>query len=118
MISKYIDEILIKIISLGNQYGYSISKTIAEISDGNFLIKEASLYTGLRRLEKEELINSYWGDESQGGRRKYYKLTEDGEEKLKENYLTWEETKKIIDKIYERGNENGKQIQYSNYTMD
>ena len=101
MLSKYIDEILIKIISLEEQYGYSISKRISEISGGNFEIKEASLYTGLRRLEREKVITSYWGDESQGGRRKYYKLTEEGYQKLDKNYETWQKTKKIIDIIYD-----------------
>ncbi|MCL2610504.1 MAG: helix-turn-helix transcriptional regulator [Defluviitaleaceae bacterium] len=100
MLSKHIDEILIKIISLGEQYGYSISKTVTKVSEGDFEIKEASLYTGLRRLEKEKIILSYWGDESQGGRRKYYKLTDEGYEKLEENFQIWQKTKSIIDKIY------------------
>ncbi|MBP3039896.1 helix-turn-helix transcriptional regulator [Bacillaceae bacterium Marseille-Q3522] len=37
-------------------------------------LKELSLYTSLKRLEKGALIQSYWGDESQRRWRKYYKV--------------------------------------------
>jgi PadR family transcriptional regulator PadR len=94
--------ILLKIISMGDGYGYSISKTIARITDDACEIKEATLYAGLRRLEAERLIASYWGDESQGGRRKYYTLTQAGRESLAENRVKWEMTKTLMDKIMNR----------------
>ena len=99
LLSGYIDSILLKIISLGDCYGYSISKTIAHITDDTCEIKEATLYSGLRRLESEKLITSYWGAESQGGRRKYYALTPEGSDCLAENQLKWEMTKDLMDKI-------------------
>ena len=99
LISGYIDIILLKIISLEDGYGYSISKTISNITNNACEIKEATLYSGLRRLEAEKLIASYWGDESQGGRRKYYTLTQTGTESLAENRIKWEMTKSLMDKI-------------------
>lgn len=99
-INRYIDDILLKIISLGDCYGYSISKTIAEITEDSWHIKEATLYSGLRRLETEKLISAYWGDETQGGRRKYYTLTAEGYDSLDESAKTWETTKFIMDRIY------------------
>ena len=95
----FIDIILLKIISLGDCYGYSISKTISHITDQAWELKEASLYSGLRRLEADKLIKSYWGDETQGGRRKYYALTQAGEGVLRENIDKWEKTKTFVDKI-------------------
>ena len=95
----FIDIILLKIISLGDCYGYSISKTITNITDQAWELKEASLYSGLRRLEAEKLIASYWGDETQGGRRKYYALTRTGQDILRENIRKWEMTKTFVDKI-------------------
>ena len=99
LISGHIDIILLKIISMEDGYGYSISKTISQITNDTCEIKEATLYSGLRRLEAEKLIASYWGDESQGGRRKYYTLTQAGIESLEENKVKWEMTKVIMDKI-------------------
>ena len=99
LISGHIDIILLKIISLEDGYGYSISKTISNITNGWCEIKEATLYSGLRRLEAEKLIESYWGDESQGGRRKYYTLTQAGIESLAESKTKWEMTKNLMDRI-------------------
>ena len=99
LLSRYVDDILLKIISLGDCYGYSISKTIIQITGSGWQIKEATLYSGLRRLEAEKLISSYWGDESQGGRRKYYTLTPKGYDCLEESIKKWEITKSILDKI-------------------
>jgi len=99
ILSGYIDIILLKIISLEDGYGYSISKTISLITNDACEIKEATLYSGLRRLEAEKLIASYWGDESQGGRRKYYTLTQTGSESLAEYKIKWEMTKDLMDKI-------------------
>ena len=101
LLSRYIDDILLKIISLGDCYGYSISKTIIQITDNSWQIKEATLYSGLRRLESGKLISSYWGDESLGGRRKYYTLTAKGYDTLDDSIKKWEATKSVMDKIFE-----------------
>jgi len=101
LISGYIDTILLKIISLEDCYGYNISKTLSAITNEAAEIKEATLYSGLRRLESEKLIASYWGQESQGGRRKYYTLTPTGEQSLEENIEKWGMTKELVDKILE-----------------
>ena len=107
MVSRYIDDILLKVISLGDCYGYSISKTISDITDSHYSIKEATLYSGLRRLEAEKLVSAYWGDESQGGRRKYYTLTDRGYDSLADSIQKWEATKIILDKIFDwRANSN------------
>ena len=103
LISGHIDVILLKIISLEDGYGYSISKTISRITADTCEIKEATLYAGLRRLEAEKLIASYWGDESQGGRRKYYTLTQAGAESLAEGRHKWALTKELMDKILNEG---------------
>lgn len=99
-INRYIDDILLKVISLGDCYGYSISKTIAQMTDGSWQIKEATMYSGLRRLEGENFIIAYWGDETLGGRRKYYSLTPIGRTSLHERITGWQETKLLMDKIF------------------
>ncbi|MCL2501080.1 MAG: PadR family transcriptional regulator [Defluviitaleaceae bacterium] len=99
LISGHIDIILLKIISLEDGYGYSISKTISRMTNDVCEIKEATLYAGLRRLEAERFIASYWGDESQGGRRKYYTLTQAGRDNLAESQTKWEMTKELMDRI-------------------
>ncbi|MBI5324436.1 MAG: helix-turn-helix transcriptional regulator [Ignavibacteriae bacterium] len=99
LIRGHIDTIILNLLNQGDKYGYEISKIITSQTKGEYEINEATLYSSLKRLEKEKSINSYWGDESQGGRRKYYKITEDGKKVLIQNKLDWEFTKKIISKL-------------------
>jgi PadR family transcriptional regulator PadR len=98
------DTIVLNILLKGDSYGYEIHKTIMEKTGEKFEIKEATLYSSYRRLEQGGYIVSYWGDESQGGRRKYYKITEKGKELYRQNKSDWDFSKHILDKLLEEGN--------------
>lgn len=78
LIRGNIDTIILCVLMAQDQYGYEIIKAIRHRSDDEYEMKEPTLYASLRRLEKQKMIQSYWGDENQGGRRKYYRLTEQG----------------------------------------
>ena len=85
LLRGYTDTIILHQLSHGDSYGYQINKTIATLSDGEVELKEATLYTAFRRLETAGLIQSYWGSETSGARRRYYAITEAGlESKLTE----------------------------------
>jgi len=99
LISGYMDAILLKVISLADAYGYHISKTITHMTHGACEVKEATLYSGLRRLEADKSIAAYWGEESQGGRRKYYTLTQQGSDALAQHQAKWAATKQLVDTI-------------------
>lgn len=86
-----------------DNYGFEIIKAIASISKGLYELKEPSLYTSLKRLEKGHLIQSYWGDESLGGRRKYYKITKLGEKIYNKSVVEWKVAKDLISQLIERG---------------
>lgn len=101
IVRGYIDTIILSRLYKNDSYGYEINKNIFNISDGNFEIKEATLYTSFRRLEKDELIMSYWGDEERGARRRYYSITEKGKQMLEENIEQWHHIKKILEKLLE-----------------
>jgi DNA-binding PadR family transcriptional regulator len=57
------------------------------------------MYSSLKRLEHNGCITSYWGDETQGGRRKYYRITEKGKQTYSENKNNWEHAKQILDQL-------------------
>ncbi|MBS4196832.1 PadR family transcriptional regulator [Lederbergia citri] len=106
LIRGHIDTIILRVLSEGDNYGYEIIKTIFEKSNGTFELKEPSLYTSLKRLEKQKLIEAYWGDESQGGRRKYYKITDAGIVAYKEAVDLWMNAKELIDLLIVKRGEN------------
>ena len=65
-------------LSEGNKYGIELSKSIEEKTNGKVDIKQPTLYTILKKLEKSKFISSYWQDSDIGGKRHYYRLTENG----------------------------------------
>lgn len=91
--------IVLNILSQTDSYGYEIAKLVKELSQGKYELNEATLYTVFRRLEKNGDIESYWGDETQGGRRKYYQITTQGKQTLADNIKAWNFAKKVIDNL-------------------
>jgi DNA-binding PadR family transcriptional regulator len=82
-----------------DSYGYQINKDIMEKTDNLYELKEATLYSAFRRLEQAQLIISYWGNEEVGARRRYYAITDKGQQAYAELKQDWIKTKEIIDKL-------------------
>ncbi|MCL6460025.1 MAG: PadR family transcriptional regulator [Gorillibacterium sp.] len=102
LIRGNIDTIILRVLADGDNYGYEIIKAISKKSNSKYELKEPSLYTSLKRLEANDLIRSYWGDESQGGRRKYYKVTPAGLDTFKQNLEDWIIARELIDQLIEQ----------------
>ena len=94
-----IDTIILWFLKKSDSYGFEMQNRILEITGEQYLIKETTLYSNIRRLEANGLLNSYWGDETQGARRKYYRLTENGQNQLRQNIEDWKFAKKAIDTL-------------------
>lgn len=62
----------------GDKYGFELTKEIETKSAGKIIIKQPTLYTVLKKLEKSKFISSYWQDSDIGGKRHYYRLTDNG----------------------------------------
>ena len=99
MLRGYTDTILLRCLSDGDSYGYQMIKQISQLSDGALELKEPTLYTAFRRLSQDGLIDSYWGDELSGARRRYYTLTPSGQQRLLEEAENWKETRRILEKL-------------------
>ena len=99
LLRGHTDTIILKLLMDGDKYGYEISKLIQTNSHNEYELKEATMYSSLKRLEVDGCITSYWGDETQGGRRRYYRLTERGKQVYVENKNNWEYAKRILDQL-------------------
>ncbi len=84
-----------------DRYGYEILQEIDEKSNGQYKLKQATLYSQLKRLEKQGLISSYEGaiDDTGGGRRRYYALTAEGRAFLGKEKQEYEYSRTILDKL-------------------
>jgi DNA-binding PadR family transcriptional regulator len=100
MLKGTVNILILSVLSERDSYGYEISKIIKMRSDDSFEILEATLYLALKRLEKQEAIEAYWGgDESGGGRRRYFRITDMGKAQLAELTADWEQTVQLVGKF-------------------
>ena len=99
LLRGHTDTIVLSVLRRGDRYGFEIYKSIRDATGGSHEIKEATLYATYRRLEKDGLVESYWGDETQGGRRKYYRITDAGRAVYSGNVSAWVATRRIIDSL-------------------
>lgn len=99
-----IETIILNALFNGDKYGYDITREIKEKTDNQYEIKQPTLYGYLKKLEAEKLIESYWGGESNGGRRKYYKLTEKGRELCIEYKSEWKFHKNVMESLVDTEN--------------
>lgn len=99
VIRGYNDTIILYLLRKNSSYGYEISKQIREISEDKYIIKETTLYSAFTRLEKNGFIQSFPGQETNGRKRTYYRITEAGKMYYQEKCQEWNLTKDVIEKF-------------------
>lgn len=62
----------------GEKHGYALMREARELSDGEFQIGPATLYTTIQRLLESGWITETPGPKEGDSRRRYYGLTSDG----------------------------------------
>ena len=104
LIRGHINTIILRSLYDGDKYGYDIINEIEKKSGGLYSLKQPTLYSALKRLESLQYVNSYYGEFSNGGRRKYFTLTDLGKRVTEQNLSEWEYSRTIIDSLISDGN--------------
>lgn len=99
LIRGHVITIILRSLQGNDKYGYEICREIEVKSEGSYVLKQPTLYSCLKRLESQGYITSYWGEISNGGRRRYYSLTEKGEEFLERDKQEWEFSRTLINRL-------------------
>lgn len=99
VIRGYNDLMILHLLYEKDSYGYEISKNIRQKSDEKYIIKETTLYSAFTRLEKYHYISSYYGTETNGKRRTYYHITEEGKSYYLKKCEEWNLVKEVVDKF-------------------
>ncbi len=97
LIRGHTETIILAHLLQRESYGYEINKSIYEKSGGQYELKEATLYGAFRRLEENGYITSYWGNETTGARRRYYRITALGDKQYRASRAEWENARRLID---------------------
>ena len=99
LIRGHMDTIILRTLSNEDKYGYEILDEIKGKSNNLYSLKQPTLYSCLKRLEKQGLITSYKGDLSYGAQRVYYTLTDLGKQFLENDQIQWEFSRTIINSL-------------------
>lgn len=79
---------ILSIVSTGEMYASDI---IEQLKAAKLIVVEGTLYPLLTRLKNDGLLSYQWVESKSGPPRKYFQLTEAGEQCLQELQATWEE---------------------------
>lgn len=74
-------------LSQKDYYGYPLMQEMKVIFPE---VNDSTFYAILRRLHKEDAAEIYYGQESGGPQRKYYKITASGSKRLEQSILNWQ----------------------------
>ena len=89
--SSLLDGIVLAVVERESTYGYRITQDVQKVLD----ISESTLYPILRRLESQGSLTTY-SVEYDGRLRKYYKITENGRQKVVNFLEEW----KTVTEVY------------------
>ena len=95
-----LDAIVLAVVSKEEEgtYGYKITQEVRGVLD----VSESTLYPVLRRLKKDDCLETY--DMAYAGRnRRYYKLTEKGTAQLNLYKVEWKNYSSKITRLFEGG---------------
>lgn len=89
-----LDSMVLAVVQKEDTYGYEITQYIRKAVE----VSESTLYPVLRRLQKNNFLDTY-DKEFMGRNRRYYHVTPTGYGALEDYRLEWQEHKKKVDSI-------------------
>ena len=99
--SALLDAVVLSVVSLEGTYGYKITQDVRQVLQ----VSESTLYPVLRRLQKDDCLETY--DQEYAGRnRRYYKVTEKGMAQLNLYRIEWKNYSGKISRLFEGGTES------------
>ena len=95
------DLLVLSLLSERERHGYELAKRIEQRSGGALVFHVASLYTLLYRLEERGLIRGRWVEKPGERRRRFYRLTPQGEKAVEQQRREWKRFVLAVDQVLE-----------------
>lgn len=92
--------IILSILAKKDSYGYEIMAKVKELSNGQIIWQEGSLYPVLHKLEKSGLIKSVWKMADNGRHRRYYVINKKGTTQLQAEIKSWLMMKNMMETLW------------------
>jgi len=87
--SDLIEMLVLHVVAPGDAFGYDITQQVRERSQGQFDLPEGEVYPVLHRMERQGLLESYWTQLTPERRRKFYRVTPEGQALLAKRREQW-----------------------------
>ena len=94
-----LDTLVLKTLAWGPRHGYAIARWIEGMSEEALRIEEGSLYPALYRLERRGWIEAEWGLSERNRKVKFYRLTDEGRERLAVETAQWSRFAEAVGRI-------------------
>lgn len=91
-----LDFIVLLVIAKAPAYASDI---LSALKEAELIVVEGTLYPLLSRLKNDELVTYAWKESTSGPPRKYYTLTNKGQETLKNMRTTWQKLNQSIETL-------------------
>ncbi len=85
-----LDVLILKALAWGPLHGYGIANLIRQQTEEALVVEEGTLYPALWRLENKGWVEGEWGLSENNRKAKYYRLTADGQRRLREQTKSWQ----------------------------
>lgn len=96
----FLELIVMSLLGQREFYGYELVEQIRSL--GDIEVSDGTLYTVLARLQKEGFLHHRWEQLEKGPARKYYALSPQGKDALKDMHGVWGDMARAL-KRSERG---------------
>ena len=97
LLKGVLDMCLLAVIAEEPSYGYEMVRKLEE--RGLPVVGEGSIYPLLSRLQRQGLVESYTVESTGGPPRKYYRIAEDGRNRLEEWIGEWRTLTDGVDRV-------------------
>jgi transcriptional regulator len=85
LVQGTVDVLILQTLTWSTMHGYAISQWIRQQTDGALSVEDAALYQALHRLERKGWVESEWGISDTNRRAKFYSITQDGRQQLRQD---------------------------------
>ena len=97
MLKGIIDGCILAIIHEKEVYGYELAEKLEQYGFDSF--SEGTIYPLLMRMQREELVISTLKKSTAGPKRKYYSLTQKGEEEFQKFSSRWDRLQRSVNSV-------------------
>lgn len=103
LVSGSIPLLVLKLLEGGDLYGYQMIDELRRRSDDTFRLRAGTLYPLLHTLEEKGLVTAYEQTADSGKTRRYYHLTKQGRNALREKEDAWNAYARAVGRVLKGG---------------